>query len=134
MANIDDARTELIKTFISNWSTTDIAHDNESYDPPSTTTEYVRISIRHLPSAQDTLGPENGRRYLRRGLIIIQVFVQADTNMQRTSVLCQQILDIFEGKHFTYCWTKNSNIREGLTDGRWFQTSVEIEFNYEQTK
>lgn len=133
MATINDARKIVYNTFITEWGgETPFSFDNEKFNPPESS--WVRVVIRNIDSNQETLGPKTKRKFLRRALVIIQIFVKPDIGTKEADRLAEKAKNIFEGERVGDLWFLETNIRETGTDGEWYQLIVETIFNYEETK
>lgn len=134
MTTIAESRKSIYDRFITQWgSTSAFTFENEKFTPPPEL-PWVRLSVRNLTGEQETLGPIGLRKYDRRGIIAIQVFVLADTGLSQADALSKTAQDIFEGVSFSGVHTDNSNIRENGIDGKWLMMLVEIFFFYDETK
>lgn len=134
MTTIAESRKAIYDRFITEWGNTSIfTFENEKFIPPEDT-PWVRLSVRNITGEQETLGPIGLRKYDRRGIIAMQIFVLADTGLAQADALSKTAQDIFEGISFLGVHTDNSNIKESGIDGKWLMMLVEIFFFYDETK
>lgn len=138
MTTQNEARERIYQTFVDEWSATPVArvtYDNEAFDPPANLS-WVRLTVRHTGSAQESLGPVGRRKFERIGSVIVQCFTPLDTGAAGADTLAQAARTIFEGRtlspeaiRFTDCV-----VREIGVDGAWFQANAEAFFTYTETK
>lgn len=134
MTTINVAREAIYQRFVDEWDDeTTYTFENESFDPEAET-EWVRLVVRNTASQQETLGPATGREFLRRGSILIQVFTEFNKGTARADALCELLRTIFEGVTFSGIRCYNVLVRENGQDGKWNQSTVEVLFDYNQTK
>lgn len=132
---INAAREVIHEHFQSEWSGSDDAYafENEEFTPPDTA--WVRLTVRHRDGGQETLGRTGNRRYLRRGVIVAQVFTPADRGTFASDAITTEILDMFESTRLDDdLWCRDGIIRGLPADGGMYRNFVEIEFDYEETK
>lgn len=109
-----------------------------TYDgPPPVTKPYATHTIRHAKSQQITFGPPGQRRFLRPGVIAVQVFTPL-ANSQGLSLAEKLAIiarDAYEGKATTGgIWFRNARINEVGPDGTWYQQNMVVEFEYDEIK
>jgi len=136
MSTYSEVRNEIMKRFITNFSAIPTAFDNQDIDPPdpSVTVKWVRLNVKFSNGTQDSFGASGNRKFLKSGLLIMQVFtaINAATNVSDT--LCQQVQDAFEGVRIDDIWFFNGGIRFSGSDGEWYQQNVVFDFNFEDVK
>ncbi len=129
-----EARQIIYERFSTLWgATSPFTFENEAYSTV-TTTAWVRLAVRHGVSAQDTLGPKPNRKWMRRGRIILQIFVPRAKGVKAQDTLLRKFREIFEGESFSGVDTTNVQHREIGPDGVWWQTQGEADFCYYETK
>jgi hypothetical protein len=136
MTTLVDAAEAIYQQFVPSWgATTELVLDNEKFDPPDET-EWVRLSIRHTASTQETLGPPGERKFLRTGSAFVQVFTPVGTGTKLTRQLAEQARNTFEGLQLTGTDIRFLDVivREIGPDGTWYQTTVEAVFEYNEKK
>lgn len=132
--NENEARAILYQEFRDNWNPSiPYTFDNESFDADGVP-EWVRLTVRHTPGGQHTLGAPGHRRFRRRGLVIVQVFVPVDRGLLRCDELAKAARDIFEGKTLSGVMLHDGNYREVGPDRQWFQGNVTVDFSFDETK
>lgn len=133
MATIDSTRILLYNTFIAGWEdTTPAIYDNE--DEQANKAAWVRMVVRNQVGNQDSFGREGNRKFLKKGIVLIQVFTPPAEGTSEADLLVEKAKDIFEGKRFGDVWFQAADVRELGVNGAWFQMSVEIPFTSEQIK
>jgi hypothetical protein len=137
VATLNQARERIYQTFNTDWgSTSAFTFDNDEFDPPAAA-DWVRFSVRHFDSNQESLGGVGNRKFLREGRIFVQCFTPLDSGLAGADNLATVARNIFEGKTLG---TENIRctdavVREiGPTDDGFYQLNVEIAFNYSEVK
>jgi len=109
----------------------------DSGEAPTPNAPWARFDLRHTLGRQTTFGSTGHRRFLRKGLIQIQVFVPNSrgvglSDAEKYSTIAR---DAFEGKGTpSGIWFRNASIQEiGVNEG-WFQMNVSVEFVYDEMK
>lgn len=134
MTTPNEARDAVYERFIARWAgRSAFTFENESFKPPDGA-PWVRIAVRNIGSAQDSLGPVGKRRFQRKALLFGQVFVPGDTGTKDSDSLVAALQDIFEGTSFEGLDFRAVSSREVGVDDGWHQTLVEGPFDYEETK
>ena len=103
--------------------------------PKPTNSSWVRLFIQNDISTEQTIGPENGRRYERDGEIGFQVFIPPNKGTFIGEQLCEEIINIYEGKRINsvVCirgWYKEIKNEESDL----FQFSGSISFTFDEVK
>lgn len=140
MTTIAQAREAMYQAFVDVWDPVGgplksaYTFDNEQFDPP-TDASWVRMTVRHNDSDQNTLGRKGNRKFGRPGSVLIQVFTPTDTG-RSVDALADDARDIFEGNALAGTTVRfyGATVREAGKDGKWDLTIVEAPFDYEQTK
>lgn len=138
---INEAREIIYQHLVDNWSPPSPAvpytFDGESFDSTGKT-EYIHVSVRQTGSAQHSLGGSGNRIFRRRGLVLIQIFVQADRGLLRLDSLGETALDLYEGKTISQVAFHDGNYRErpeeNKSDGTWRRGNVTVPFTFDETK
>jgi hypothetical protein len=113
------------------------ALENEGFR--SSLPAWALVFFRHTTSRQMTMGPPGGRRFERKGNIIVLLFGAIDVGRQPLSLLVADVRTVFEAKRLNLVsdplWTYAATSVEGgkngkTTDGEWFQQNVTIPFMY----
>jgi hypothetical protein len=130
---INQAREAIYQRFVDNTTLADYTFGNEAYEPP-VDTQWARLTVLHELGRQDTLGPVNSRKFLRRGRVLIQLFDQEDQGIKNLDDLAALTRNIFEGVQFSGLFFRDVDVRETGPDGEWYQLVVDAPFFYEETK
>jgi len=134
MTTINEAKEAILAQFVTNFTgTSAIATDNEEFETGGLT-EWVRIVVRNTNRAQESFGGVGNRRFQSRGSVLVQVYTEANTGVQRSDTLAQEVVDVLEGISLTGVDLFAAVIRETGPDGNWYQTVVEAEFDYFEIK
>jgi hypothetical protein len=128
------AREVIYAAFVSDWDVgplSEYTFDNEIYTPPPDA-PWVRVTVRHMISGQETLGGTGTRKFTRTGKVFIQIFTLQDSGTQLADVFVEKAKSIFEGRVFPGpLWFKDANVMENGADGAWYGITVSIDFQYE---
>lgn len=116
--------------------------DNEVFSPPiaedGRALPWARLSVRGLSGGQETLGRPGNRKYTRQAIVRLEVYTAPGSGLKVADQLCQAALRIFEGRSLPVSTLKLYDGRTqeaGLVDdGRWFLSTVQVNFDYEQIK
>ncbi|MCH9665878.1 MAG: DUF4128 domain-containing protein [Gammaproteobacteria bacterium] len=135
MTDLVSARREIYIGFRTLWgSTTPMAYDNETFDGQINGEPWIRLSVRHTVSAQDSLGSVGNRRYQREGNVFVQIFTASDSGTKRADELAQQARSILEGTRISTIRFNDVQITEIPSDGLWYNIVVEAAFRYDERK
>lgn len=135
MTTINEAKVLLQKYFIESWDNeTPISYDNSNDKYADGNKPWVRISVRTTAGGQESLGSKGNRLFRRQGFIYFQVFTLAGTRTEKSDLLVQKILDIFDG-----VTVENILIRDGSptytgVDGKWYQQNVQFRIIFDEIK
>ena len=134
MTTINEAREAIYARFIANFTgTSNITFDNEDFDDPASGS-WVRLSIRHAVRLQDTLGRSGNRSFKSGASVFIQVYTAINAGLSLADTLAREAANVFEGVSFSELDFRGALIKESGPTGKWYQTLVEIEFDYYETK
>lgn len=133
----NEAREIIYQAFVDSWNPkapkVPVTFTNERFDS-NKVPEFVRVSVRHGPGGQWTLGVEGGRVYRRRGAVVVQVYSSVDRGLLRMDELTTAARDIFEGKTIHQVMFNDGNIFELPPEGEWARGDVSVFFTYDETK
>lgn len=136
MTTSNEAKEAIYLRFVDNFTgviLSRIDFDNEDFDEPATGA-WVRLVVRNIGRAQDTLGKVNNRRFRSKAVVFVQVYTEANTGVQQSDTLAKEAADIFEGVSFSGLDFQSVFVRETGPDGKWYQSVVEAEFSYDEIK
>lgn len=134
MATLSEVRNSIYTYFIDQWgATSEFTFDNEKFNPPNNT-KWVRVSVRHRTSTQDTLGSVGTRQYERRGAVIIQVFTPLNGGTAEADSLVQTLQTMFEGVNIGEANVYEVPITEIGPSEEFYRVDVEALFVYNETK
>lgn len=137
---VDDVYEAVTAAFQTDMATNQpavlLAWENVKFDPedefPTSkqTDSYVRFNLQHTPG--DSGNASLGNRYFRRnGVIIVQVFVRANTGRALSNAVVDAVLLFFEQTSVPGIWFRGQSPSEAGDDGSWFQVNVSAEFVYD---
>lgn len=137
MTTLNEAKEAIYERFVSLYTgvpSDRITFDNEEFEAGDGTDPWVRLAVRGIIRNQDTLGRKTNRRFRALASTFVQVYTEANIGVQQSDVLAQEAGDIFEGESFSGLDFRSAIIQETGPDGKWYQSVVEIEFNYDEIK
>lgn len=140
MTTPTQAQEAVVARFVAAWAGTLYAAvpytlDNEEFKPPELA-PWVRLTIRHSGGGQETLGKQGNRKFMRAASLLVQVFTPANTGTKAGTDMAKVVMDIYEGVSISGTTVRfgNVSLRQPGVDGKEFQTLVEAEFEYDETK
>ena len=137
MTTLTAANEALAQRFIDTWTPTGHAYtlENEDFKAPNDA-PWARFSSRISASSQETLGKEGARKFERSGSCFVQIFVREKTGTKVSKQLAQTVVDGFEGARIAGTTVRFNDAipRETGPDGKWYQTVVEINFVFDETR
>lgn len=97
---------------------------------------WARFLIRHSKGRQASLsGAQATKRWIRGGLLVVQLFAPGGDGQRVGDELVSIILDAFEGGTTTGgVLFRNSRINEVGQSGGWHQVNIIVEFEYDEIK
>jgi len=136
MTTLVEANEAMAQRFADTWQPTgwEFALENEAFEPGDD--PWARFTSRIAASTQETLGQVGCRKFERSGSLFVQIFEVADKGTNRSKQLAQTVVDGFEGQRITGTTIRFNDVipRETGPDGKWYQTTVEINFVFDETK
>lgn len=137
MTTLQAANEAMAQRFVDVWTPTGhpFTLENEKFDPP-VSGPWARFTSRIRGATQETLGRANNRRFQRTGSVFIQIYVENDDGTNTSKTLAQTVMDGFEGIRITGTTVRFLDVipREVGQDGKWHQTNVEVNFQFDETK
>ncbi len=136
MTTLTQARDSVYERFLANYTgvvAARITFENEEFNEPNTG-DWVRVSVRHTPRTQDTLGGPGNRKFLSHAIVFVQVYTATDTGVKQGDTLATEARDLYEAVSFDGLDFLAGDVREVGPDGRWFIHLVEVPFSYEEIK
>ena len=121
-----------------------VALENKPFDT-AIDEPWVRLTVLHFDSEQETLGRVGNRQFLRSGSVVVQVFVPYGMGVHRAQQIAQEVRDLYEGVSLrvikmpdeppveTMRFFAGSTLEIGL-DGDFYQINVEVPFDYNEKK
>lgn len=141
MTTLIEAKQILYSALVTDWgSETPYILDNRGtldsngVDLTATKLPWIRATIKHETFSQFTQGPVGGRKFERKGRLLVQIFTLGNKGTETSDLLSQKIVLAMEGKTFTGVCIDNVTPRELGQDGKWYQVLADIEFTYQEIK
>ena len=110
-----------------------IAIDNQKIDAP-TDEEWVRLTVNFNDGFQDSLGTAGNRKYLKSGMIFIQVFFPINKGTNNSDTLAEDSANLFDGVRIDDLWMYNGRVKTIGSDGEFFQQNAIVDFDYENVR
>ena len=128
-----EARDEILTLFKSAWdigaSGIPLYYWDVPHDPPSAD-DWARITVRHATGGNDAIG---NRLFFRTGLVTIQLFTKYGEGLTQNDTLAKVAVEAFQGQHTAGgVWFRNVRLNEIGIDGKWFNSNVLADFEYNQ--
>ncbi len=108
-----------------------IALDNQLSE---TADKWVRLTVNFNDGSQNSLGTAGTRKFLKTGLIIIQVFTPINTGTDENDNLAVDSANLYDGVRLQDLWMYNGRIVTIGADGEYYQQNAIIEFDYEDIR
>lgn len=148
MTTLPEATEALYQRFKDEWvngSATELtpyAFDNIAIDTPAGPdgkgAPWVRFSVSHSGATQETLGRFGNRKFGRTGRAFLQLFVPIGSGRATTDDLLEVGRSMFEGRAIPGTTLRFNDVivREvgEVEDGRWWGSTIEAVFEYDQIK
>ena len=129
-----EARNAIMIRFLTEFSGQfPIALDNKKLEKPDNE-KWTRLNIQFNDGNQDSLGKTGNRKYVKRGLIFVQVFTPINTGTNENDDLCKECQDLFDGVRINDLWMYGGKINTIGSDGEFYQQHVVVEFEFENIR
>ena len=132
----NEARDALYKQFLNNWApvpAVPVVFENEKAKKEDVP-EYVYVSVKHAGGGQETMGPVGSRKFIRRGVVFVQIYGPLDGGLKRFDELGKMARDIFEAKNISGVQTNDGEYREPIPYSGKQRAQVTVSFWYEEQK
>lgn len=110
-----------------------ISFENEEFTKPEDL-PWITYTFKQNVGKGQTLGNKGDRRFKRLGMIFFQVFTPLYTSVYDGSLLCQKLVNLFEGERIGEAWFYSGLSNPTGPSGEWYQFNVSIEFRVDETK
>ena len=146
MTSMSQARDDVFKMFTDYWnanasfegSIPEVRYAGTAKGPvPPAQKAWVRLTLQHTTGRQVSFGAPGSRRFERRGLIMLQVFVptQSGQGLSEVETLATIALNSWEGKASPNgVWFRELRVEDVGEDGPWWNTNVMGSFVYDEVK
>lgn len=97
---------------------------------------WARVVVRHVRGEQRSLGEPRNRRFIRTGIVSVQVFTpKGKRGLTLGHRLGKVAVDAFEGRCVDGLEFRRTTLREGgASDAHWQQVNVTADFDYDVVK
>jgi len=110
-----------------------ISFENEEFtkngDSP-----WITYTFKQNVGKGQTLGLTGNRSFKRLGMLFFQVFIPLYTSTYNGAIICEKIINMFEGKRLDEAWFYNGLYNTTGPSGEFFQFNVSIEFRVDEIK
>lgn len=131
---LTEARNEMMKRYLDEFTGQfPIALDNKKLQKPDGV-KWVRLTIIFSGGNQDSFGKVGNRKFVKRGLIFIQVFTPINKGTDANDDLCNSSLNLFDGVRINDLWMYNGRIRTIGSDGEFYHQNVIVDFEFENIR
>lgn len=133
----EEAIDDMQKMVLDTWGPTghEIFWESVEADRETDDSAWAVSNIRHVSGRQETLGGIGNRAFERTGIIFLQIFTRVGNGLQESYQLAKVMADGFEGRSSPNgVWFRNVRINEVGKDGTFSQTTVTVEFQYNEVK
>jgi hypothetical protein len=145
MTTLNQARTAIYTRWLDQWKVglnprTPYCFDDETFDPPAGDdgrgATWARLSVRHIAGGQQTLGRPGNRKFTRSALVRVEVYTVPGAGLSEADGHIQAAKDMYEGTSLAGALLYDAQTAEvGLVDeGRWFLSTMQASFDYEELK
>lgn len=132
-----EARDEIYTVFKTAWDPTgySVFYEDVAKDRDTRNTPWAVLTLRHATGFQATLSMPGTRVFRREGILTVQVFTPVGKGLQDYYGLAKVVVDAYEG-HSTPggVWFRDTRIAEVGRDGKFFQSNVLTNFQYDEIK
>lgn len=111
-----------------------IALDNLKFTKPNPNVKWVRVNVQFNGGFQSSLGKTGNRKFVKFGLLFIQVFTPANKATDENDTLADDSLNLFDGERLEQLWLYNGRIDTIGSDGEFYQQNVIVEFEFEDIR
>ena len=102
--------------------------------PPSEDIAWAKVRLQHTNGGQSSLSGESGsRRFARRGIVAISIFVPVGGGQTKAYELAQMVANAYEDARLDV-WFRNTRIREMGASGAFEQVDVLSDFHYDEVR
>lgn len=106
-----------------------IVYDDSKKTKPSSGT-WLRASIRHGTGSRAAIGPE--ALHTQNGILFVQIFTEAGNGLVANDAIAKLVENAFRGKRSEHGVVFRDIVTKEIgQDGIWFQSNVEVEFEYD---
>ncbi len=142
----DQARNDILTFFTTNFDLISInsslgldvlpivIYDNKEKPPQDSGKSWLRVAIRPNLGEQETLGKSGNRRFLKHGILFIQIFTPLGKGLELADYLSDNILDFLEGGETVthkIPFNEVSPPNDLGNEGTWNQVNIKANFFYE---
>jgi len=130
-----EARNAITSRYLTEYSEQfPIALDNLKFERPNPNVKWVRLNIQFNSGNQSSLGTIGNRKFIKYGLVFIQVFTPINKATEDNDLLAASSLELLDGVRLEGLWLYNGRIDTIGSDGEFYQQNVVVEFEFEDIR
>lgn len=129
----NEARDLILAPFQTAWgSEGPVQWDDVAAAP--TDGNWARATIKHSDGGAESLADESGtKRFERIGTLYVQIFTPVGLGMVTGYDLAQRVVNQYQSTR-SNVWFRRVRMREGAKDGAFRQTTVLVDFSYDDVR
>ena len=133
--NVTEARDKIYNIFRTVWGQRGpVVWCDIPATPPSEDIPWAKVRLQHTNGGQSSLSGESGsRRFSRRGIVAISIFVPVGGGQTEAYELAQMVANAYEDARLDV-WFRNTRIREMGASGAFEQMDVLSDFHYDEVR
>jgi len=130
-----EVRNAITSRFLIEYNTQfHIAVDNQIFEVPNPAVKYARVVVKFNTGNQHTLGQKGNRKFVKQGLLFVQILTPINTGTNENDTLAQSTLELFDGETLGKLWFYNGRIETERSDGVYYSQNVVVEFEFEDIR
>lgn len=130
-----EVRNEIYKRYLAVYAGIfPIALDSKKFTPPEIPAKYVRLTVKFNEGFQSTLGRPGNRKFMKTGIVFIQVFTPDGKGTDENDELTHDSVNVFDGVRIGQLWLYNGRITSPGSDGKYYQQNGAVEFEFEEIR
>ena len=120
----------LVSSILTLAEADNVVFDNEAYDPVPRQA-WTKVSIVHKAGIQETLGHVGARRFEYKGLVAVRSYAPVDFGTSPSAGLFEFFIPYAHVRILDSLRFETPRISEGVREGAWHVSGIEMPFVYE---
>jgi hypothetical protein len=130
-----EARNALISRYLTEYQGEfPIGTDNVKIATPNPPVKWVDVNVQFNDGNQSSLGRAGNRKFLRLGLLFIQIRTPQNTATDENDLLAQASVNLFDGERLGQLWLFNGRVKTVGSDGQFYLQNAIVEFKFEDIR